>query len=250
MSTETGADECSGIRHGTRSARYRHGCRCPEARRAQTRYYQARTLGRAHLVADVYVDATGARHRIRALYAMGWPERELARGLGYSNGRIPWMSRGNSIRLSTLNKARALCDQLWNTPGPCQRLREQCDTAEKRRQLGWWLMIEWEGVDIDDPHAQPIENEPNPHEVDETAVYRAVTGERPVVFRQVDRRAAVRFLVCERDWSSEQIAVVIRVPERTVDRDRAALGIRRCDLNRQARSVPSAEGSREHVHAA
>src|SRR5690606_8548101 len=86
---------CSATRHGTYSA-YRHqGCTCADAQAAFRRYARYQRSGRPELCPDTttHVDARPLRRRIRALYAIGHTEADLAARLGYTNrrGDIPLM---------------------------------------------------------------------------------------------------------------------------------------------------------------
>ena len=206
--------QCSAPRHGDRTAA-RYGCRCPEARRARRLYEAARTAGRPWLVVDQPVEATGARRRIRALYAMGWTERELAGRLGYRGRTICWMHRRQRIAASMAAAVRELADELGMVAGPSWQLRARAAS------WGWVTMLAWEGVDIDDPNAQPLTAEPDgaSAEVDEVAVERAVAGAPPAGLTRAERRRAVAVLRRQGTTVAES-ARRLRVSERVVQQDR------------------------------
>lgn len=98
-----------------------------------------------------YIDATGARRRLQALAAIGWPHREIADRLGgdFSNVRNLQSGATPKIRQVTADKVRDLYDELWNQPGPSKR------AATIARGKGWAVPLAWDDDEIDDPQATP-----------------------------------------------------------------------------------------------
>ena len=98
-----------------------------------------------------YVDATGTVRRLRALSAVGWPYREIARRLGCDPGGINKVREGSRVmvRLATAKKVAALYDELWDQPGPSLR------SVLAARRNGWVPPMAWDDDTIDDPAAQP-----------------------------------------------------------------------------------------------
>jgi transcriptional regulator with XRE-family HTH domain len=96
-------------------------------------------------------DATGARRRLRALAALGWPASHLARQLGMNPVAVRTLMRGDRQRVTvaTARKVAALYDRLWNTPGPSEATRARASRA------GWPVPLAWDDESIDDPDARP-----------------------------------------------------------------------------------------------
>lgn len=156
MSTPTiDRTACSAARHGTALAYMVDRCRCPDARDA-VRIYRKRLRENRH-VSD-RVDATGTARRLQALAAIGWPSDELGRRLGctdvaiqqWRRRRYPVVYRRNARRVA------ALYDRLSATPGPSSV------TRARAARSGWVPPLLWEGIDIDDPAAAPVVDEPTP----------------------------------------------------------------------------------------
>lgn len=172
--------------------------------------------GRTHLVADQRIPALATRRRIRALYAMGWPEPELARRLDYSGRQLRWMHQNRpTIAASTARRVYALAEELGMTPGPAAGTRRY---AARR---GWPTMLAWDGLDMADPDAHPaLLDEPvaSADIVDHAAVQRCLAGDPPENLRLCDRRAAVAVLR-ERDRSHGDIAVLLRISVAQVRKD-------------------------------
>ncbi|WP_345368269.1 hypothetical protein [Saccharopolyspora cebuensis] len=156
------------------------------------RYKNAWALGRLDLVRPGRVPAVGVRRRIQALYALGWPEKELAARLGYRYG-LTWMyHRRPTISAVTARRVAALYEQLCMTPGPSARTRARAAAAGHRPPL-WW-----DDIDHDPDPAGPAPAAEAPDsagEVDASAVQRLLAGDPPAVLRRVDRRAAVAVLL-------------------------------------------------------
>lgn len=152
------------------------------------------------------VPVLGARRRVQALIAHGYPQSHLARELGINPssstmcsliGR-PNTANGGTGQTITAHRERAirdLFDRLQMTPGPSDRARAY------GRERGWPLPFEWDEDAIDDP---------------------AATAERarwtPKSSRE-ERREQVRDLTA-RGLSNPQIADHLRVTVRTVERIR------------------------------
>lgn len=119
------------------------------------------------------VDATGARRRIRALQAIGWPLHEIASRIGWATSNLGTLaSGGRECNADSARKIAAVYDALSMTPGPSARSRYW---AEKR---GWLPPLAWSDETIDDPSAWADlgETEPDEDAVDEVVVERLVDG--------------------------------------------------------------------------
>lgn len=136
---------CPAVRHGTPTAYQAYGCRCPDAIAAQARY-RKRLRHEKHSGRERRVDATGARRRIQALMAIGWSSREIMRRLGYSDGSV-WLYYADHLNVATIEKIRALYEDLWDKPGPSKWTR----TFAANR--GFLPPLAWDEEAIDDPSA-------------------------------------------------------------------------------------------------
>ncbi|WP_146161333.1 helix-turn-helix domain-containing protein [Nocardia sp. MDA0666] len=154
------------------------------------------------------VPITGARRRIQALIAYGYPQTRLAHELGIKPSHatmaalveraLPEGHTGQSLPASRDRDIKALFGRLQMTPGPSEQARAY------GRDRGWALPFEWDEDALDDPNAQPDRDEWQPPSEQE--------------LRQV-RRAQVAELSA-RGRSASQIAEQLHVTKRTVVRDR------------------------------
>jgi hypothetical protein len=107
------------------------------------------------------VDATGTRRRLRALVAAGWPQRRLARRLGWQWAFFSAViNRRTRVTAGTARAVIALYDALWDQEPPQQTPAER-GAVTKARSLaasrGWDLPQAWDDEAIDDPGATSAE---------------------------------------------------------------------------------------------
>jgi hypothetical protein len=97
-----------------------------------------------------WVAATGTMRRVHALNAIGWPNQELSRRLGYpvSTRSLQFGKRG-VVLAATAQAVDALYRELRDIPGPSDRVKE---TARNR---GWLSPVWWDDDTIDDPQHVP-----------------------------------------------------------------------------------------------
>ncbi|MBF6065424.1 hypothetical protein IU500_34390 [Nocardia terpenica] len=155
--------------------------------------------------ANALVPIHGARRRMQALVAFGYPRRELAAQLGIptNSGQMTVLMglqrRGERFGLTITaereREIKALFDRLQFTPGPSERARA------RGRRKGWALPFEWDEDSIDDPRGRPVRARWTPRSSSE------------------ERRAQVTELT-ERGLSARQIARRLHTTDRTVTRDR------------------------------
>lgn len=186
---------------------------CREAERVKKASYRKRRyLNRGPLL----VDATGTRRRIHALAAIGWSAGELATRYGYDRTAIGKWTQTPEVHVTTRDRVAALYEELWDIPGPSERVRQIAATR------GWLPPLAWDDDAIDDPAAQPatvVAETTRTKDIDEIAVYRATHGDR-VGLTTAERRAAVRILT-DRGRTETQIADILGVAPRIVARDRS-----------------------------
>lgn len=161
---------CPGGKHGDANAYRNHGCRCLDARRANTTY---RKRWRAGVHQPAMVDSVGVVRRRQALAVMGYGLPELAPHFGVSPRAVSnYMSRGR-VHRSTLARWRQVYDLLSMTPGPNGKARVD---ALRR---GWVPPLAWDDDTIDDPDATPDlgpQRARTRQDIAEDAVFLARTG--------------------------------------------------------------------------
>lgn len=200
-------------------------------KRQQVRRETAAAI-RAVTAADLYnrsgdlgrVPATGTRRRIHALTAIGHDVNAIARAAGdgmtvaavanLSNDRGPWVSRRNHDRIAAAYTA------LSATPGASVKARAQA------RRFGWPPPLAYDDDAINDPHAQPQHDLPDPadRDIDQVAVERRTAGDHTVQLTREERLAAIERLHAA-GLNDHQIADRLGYNARTVLRDRQHLGL-------------------------
>ena len=115
------------------------------------------------LAAGAPVDATGTTRRLQALIAIGWTQTALAARLGWTVGNFHRLLRQTRVSAGTARAARALYDELWNTP-PAEHDHAGRQAAARARNTahrnGWPPPMAWDDNTIDDPDAHPDRGAP------------------------------------------------------------------------------------------
>jgi hypothetical protein len=97
-----------------------------------------------------FVLAIGFVRRMRGLTALGWPSMLIAERLGvHGKDKLNNMVRQTAIGYQRWAAMRDLYDELSGTPGPSRR------SVAVGRRFQYMPPLAWEGIDIDDPRAQP-----------------------------------------------------------------------------------------------
>jgi len=127
-------------------------------------------------VHDGRIDATGARRRLQALSALGFPLTSLAVEIGTTTRTVCDIRRGDRRWLHTSldQDIRAAYDRLWNQdPASCGVTSGSATRARKwAARNAWALPAEWDDDDIDEPTATP-HNQATSSSVREVAAARA-----------------------------------------------------------------------------
>ncbi len=155
---------------------------------------------------NALVPIVGARRRIQALVAYGYPQAHLARELDMSPQHTTMAAlagrpnrtagaTGQSITAKRDREIKAVFDRLQLEPGPSDKAREY------GRERGWPLPFEWDEDAIDNPDAQPARARWTP------------------ASRIAERREQVQELT-SLGMPAWQIATRLNITERTVVRDR------------------------------
>lgn len=136
------------------------------------------TLGLDLFRAAALVDATGARRRLQALVALGWPMTELARRMGMAPSTFSQFMRSRTVRAVNARRVGELYESMWDQAPP-RDTPQRRGAASRARTLarveGWLPPLAWDDDTIDDPAAgapEPVEQV----DVDEVAVELCVAG--------------------------------------------------------------------------
>lgn len=177
--------------HGTRDAYNRDECRCTPCTADNARRQRQYDRRRAHLTwqgKTMWTTPIGTQRRLQALAADGWPLPVIAGRLDRTAEAVSQIRKTTQRRIlaATADTFTALFEQLWPlNPPPSQGSTYARNHAERQ---GWAASWRWEGVDIDDPDAEPL---PQPDTtIDEVKVQRACDGQ-PVVLNHAEKLAAV-----------------------------------------------------------
>lgn len=208
--------------HGTRRAYDADECRCLPCRAAarlrRTENYRRATINRWNGRAEI-LDATGTRRRLQALAALGWSSAAVGARMGVGFRFVVQLrnSRGMVYR-STAERVAAVYEQLWaGSPGG-----QYADLVRRHaKERGWPPPLAWDDDTIDDPAAQPYIPVGEPALLDDVAVEEALRG-RPVPLTKLEREEAVR-RGRARGMTTREIALMLRKPERSVERDATAV---------------------------
>lgn len=140
----------AGARHGTPAGYRDDRCKCDDCRRAISKnhnVYKMRLAARGGR--PILTPKLGAERRLRALMAIGWPRRELARQAGYSSDPFSHILNGTreSVGPEVTRRVNDLYERLRYTPGPSSI------TAARAGAKGWPAPDRW--LNIDDPAERP-----------------------------------------------------------------------------------------------
>lgn len=98
---------------------------------------------------QAFVLSVGASRRLRALNALGWSTGILADRIGVDVSALGQSARRKYITYRRWVEVRDLYEELSGTRGPSRK------SIEISRRAGHVPPLAWEGIDIDDPRAQP-----------------------------------------------------------------------------------------------
>lgn len=171
------------------------------------------------------IEATGTRRRLQALVAVGWPLPQLAARLGRKPCRLLRLLTVATVNVHTVQQVSDLYDQLWDT-APARDTKAQQRAYDQARVLaaeqGWLPPLAWDHIDTDpDPDPGATDQQPDPEDLDEIAIERAVSGDRIRLaeLTPAEQAEVVRRLT-ERGRSIRDIADQLATTKRTVSRRR------------------------------
>ncbi len=166
---------------------------------------------------SAWAPSIGTRRRLQALTAAGWSTSQLADRLGVGKSAVADLrtTARQRVLAATAGDVAALHDACWwrTPPGRYQARSERY--AESR---GWLPPWRWDGVDIDDPAAQPVAV---CEDIDHIAIDEVIGGRR-VRLTKAERHRLVE-VMHRRGASSAEIAERLGCSTRTVERYEAAL---------------------------
>lgn len=138
--------DCTATWHGTESA-YKNGCRCPHASEAYRIYQKRLREGRN---TPRLVNATGTHRRIQALWALGHNSATIGAVINIGEHHVQRIVHYRDfVGYHTWHLIDRAYRELSMTPGTSGH------TRNRARRAGYAPPLAWEGVDIDDPDAQP-----------------------------------------------------------------------------------------------
>jgi hypothetical protein len=143
---------CTVHRHNTRYA-YKIGCRCPDTVEMERLQRKREYIGRP---TPRRVPVIGSARRLRALARLGWRGRDLAPrcNIGLTALHDIRAERYAMTYLTHHNSIAVMYRQLEGTEGPSQR------TRDRAARWGWSAPLLWDGIDLDDPDARPVDDQP------------------------------------------------------------------------------------------
>ena len=108
------------------------------------------------------IDATGARRRIQALVANGWPMKRLGQHVGRSEDHMRLATTRTQITAATDRQIRDAYRQLWDRNPAHYGISPAAITRARNlaARKGWAPPAAWD--DIDDPAEQPKLGDPAP----------------------------------------------------------------------------------------
>jgi len=175
--------DCSAPRHGTAAAYTQVGCRCPEAREERRIREKRRRYGRDG--GHTSVPGLGTARRVQALAAIGWTFAEIGSRFPEPVGDRAVQKliyhHDRRVHVATANRIALIYAELSGRPGPSPITRARAAAR------GWPPPLAWD--DIDDPTETPNLGGDGDVCVDETAIERALAGDRVRLTRDEKQHA-------------------------------------------------------------
>ncbi|QDP95153.1 hypothetical protein FOE78_03790 [Microlunatus elymi] len=173
-----------------------------------------------------WVNPIGTMRRLRALVALGWSVKSIAKMAELPDG-ILWPTlagRSRVIRVATRDRLSSLYEQLTQQPAPPASMGATW-ARNRAAGLAWPLPCVWSGDGIDDPNARPV-NAEYPQASVASQSYRMLI-EPP---RTADQWAVVveHLLDADPGWTVARVATRFGRAPRTVRNGLRQAG--RCDL--------------------
>lgn len=159
--------------HGTMRCYGYHGCRCPDARAANSRVTTGWRHRRLAEAGRGYVDGTRSRRQVQALRVIGHRPMDVSRALGCDDTLASHILRQKFVQLKTAQRLDRLYGQLAGHPGPgvdpdgrpskatLVARRARTETVGFTSPVSTWTPVgypppwAWNRIDMADPAATP-----------------------------------------------------------------------------------------------
>lgn len=166
--------------------------------------------------AGARVLSRGVQRRLQALYAVGWSPSAVGVHMGMAGVNVSRVLRCDQVTVRTRDRYTAVYDRLWcvpptNSPASQERMRTRALLE------GWVPPLGWDDIDTDETPADAVDLVV----IDDVAVDLATRGHQ-VTLTVEERHVAVRQLHAA-GYHDSDIARMLRVSVRTIERDRAHL---------------------------
>lgn len=188
---------------------------------------------RLDVIADgALVDARGTIRRLQALQAIGWTTRMLAARMGIAESNFSRTMHEVRVTAAKARQVVHLYDELWDARPPASTPRERESIARviaRAAARGWVPPMAWDDIDLDDaPPTADLElcddTDAEAPEVDHGInVAIAVSGGRIELDR--DERLEALKILHRRGYLDGELADLLCVCTRTIERDRKHLGL-------------------------
>lgn len=195
---------------------------------------------RIELKPSAVTGSTGTQRRLQALMVRGWSIPKVAAACGFNRQRLDHAMAGKPVLADTVQKVKAAYDQMWDTDPPAVTKEEKSSISRSKglaRRRGWHGPLAWDEETIDDPAAEPYVGKrrtakdshgkeflADDDELDETAILRAMDGDKTVVLTRPERAEVIRRLV-DQGLSDEAVGARLGTSDRTILRLRQEHGI-------------------------
>lgn len=216
-------------RHGENHTCYTtHSCRCDDCRELarEHRYWLFHHNRAGKLAPGAALDARGVRRRLEALMTLGWSMPNIADRVGVDRALVLRWLTATSVEAHTIARVSEVYEAL-SSSRPVTDSPVLLGIANRTRRIAaergylpphWWIDID---EDDDPPTADASD-------VDIVAVELVVTGAARVNLTTAERQEAVRQMNA-RGYFDREIARMLGVSDKTVVRDRIALGVAAVD---------------------
>lgn len=177
------------------------------------------------------IDATGSRRRLQALVAIGWSINRLGQQLGVDRGNMGRLFEEEAISVRYARAISGLYERCWDTEPDCSSAGELGGVTRAKHiaaKRGWLPPMAWPDEQIDNPDFDPNQFDFDADLVADDLVVDAVLQGHRMKLTKIDRLEVVRRTTL-RGMSAAQIAEMVQMTARQVQRDRDELGLTHAD---------------------
>ncbi|WP_396645400.1 hypothetical protein [Microbacterium sp.] len=200
--------------------------------RGRLKFVQAR-IGNAILAVEPAIEdlaphtiipSRGIRRRIEALATRGWSIAAIADRAHLSRTRVSHLMWNDGATVRNHLLIAAIYAGIWDEEPPAETVwdrRTVLRTRNRAAALGWAPPLAWDDIDNDPAPQRPADS---PDTIDLVAIDLVVKDGARVSLTRAERHIAVRQLHA-RPLSDGEIAQLLNVNVRTIQRDRLFLGL-------------------------